>query len=404
MSYELPVAPAHVAPELNLLCLALHRKPSPDDRISFAALVRACVDWPKVVAAAWRHSLSSLVLRGLQACGAGVPNEVINELRRKHAQSAGRSLAQLNEVARLTDSFEQAGIPMLVFKGVALSEQLYGDPFFRSANDIDLIVDPARLRAAGDLLIAGGYRRIGRGNSKREFEAYRRHFKELEYVNETASVYVELHHRLTNNVGLLRCDFQDLWRARDRIRVAGVQVATLPRDMLSVYLCVHGVMHGWQRLAWLTDFAATLQGPNAVENAVAQAEKFGLVPLMLHCLALAHVWLGTQIPEKYLRAAVATRQGRTLNRVLAALFSGWFLCGTPPTRAARWKKTWLVRLYGSLAKLDGRYWRAQLAHELYWRGLLARELPERLYLRYWPWPERCFGWPFRLTRRHRETL
>lgn len=392
------LSPADFGPEFQLLSLAARWQPGAEEVIALAKLVAAGPDWAKVVAAAPRHGVSSLILAGLQSCGAAVPPEVLSRLRQQKTLSVARALAQQREIARLVRSFSEAGIPVLVLKGMLLSQQLYGDPFLRSARDIDLMVAPEQFAPASALLMANGYRPVGRAYSERELEVYRRRIKEIEYVNATAKVHVEMHDRLFDNDNLLICDFHSLWSARHEISVGGEAALTLPRGLLPVYLCVHGALHGWQRLMWLTDFAASLRGENAVEAALAQAEKSGLRPLMLHAFALSHLWLGTAVPDALLRAAVSTRQGRALNRVLAALFSASFLRTAPPTRVDRWRRIWLLRAYTYLAKFDFRYWRGQLARDLIsptdWELL---PLPERLF---WLYPLiRPFGWLLRGPRR-----
>jgi hypothetical protein len=372
----------------------LRREANVEDRAVLADVVTAGPDWLTVAAVARRHRVSSPILAGLQACGAPLPPDALSALRPQSVRSARRGLSQVKEIARLARNFERAGIPMLVLKGAVLSEQLYGDPILRSARDIDLLVAPEQFVAADDLLIAEGYRHTGRDYSKREFEAYRRRIKDLDYVNDATRVRLELHHRLTDNQNLLACDFQFLHDTGDQVVIAEAPVHTLPRQTLPLYLCVHGASHGWHRLIWLADFAGSLRGPAAAEAAFEQAENYGLGPLMLHTLALAHIWLGTPVPKDLLRDAGSTRQGRALNRVLAALFSGTFLRATPRTRADRWRNIWLLRAYTYLAKLDFRYWRSQLARDLVspadW-GML--QLPERLF---WLYPLlRPFGWLFR---------
>ena len=394
MDYELPRSPIDFGPELHLLCLALRRQASAKDRAALADLVAAGPDWTAVAAEAQRHRVSSLVLAGLQACGASLPPEALNELRRESVRGARRALAQINEIARLGRSFEKAGIPLLVLKGAILSQQLYDDAVLRSARDIDLLVAPEQFAVADELLIAEGYRHTGRDYSRRELDAYRRRIKDLDYINNTTGVRLELHHRLTDNQNLLPGDFQRLCRTAEKIIIAQVPVLTLPRDILPVYLCVHGASHGWHRLIWLADFAGSLPNPAAAQASLALAEKFGLGALMLHALALSYVWLGTPVPQDLLRAAGSTHQGRALNRVLAALFSGTFLQGTPRTRGERWRNIWLLRAYTYLAKLDFGYWRSQLARDLVspadWDML---PLPERLF---WLYPLlRPFGWLLR---------
>ncbi len=389
----LPV-PAQIAPSLHLLLLAVRDAAGSDIAAALDTAIGETRNWQAFTEAAARHSLSSLALRGLRSQGARITDSALDRLRQQSMRSSGRALAQLNEIARLTSLFERAGIPLLFLKGAVLSQQLYGDPCARSANDVDILVDPAQLDAAHALLTAEGYRQAGHAYSASEFAMHRRHIKDMEYVNESAGVLLELHHRLSDNPRLLPCEFAALYRHRAGVQAGAIHADTLPPDLLPLYLCVHGASHGWRRLIWLVDFAAVLQDPGAAERALQAADRFGLRPLMLHGLLLSHLWLGTALDDRHLQAAIASRHVRILNRISTALMTQCFDPTVASANKPNFKQTWLTRCYVYLAKRDWSYWRSQLGREFIspadWAWL---QLPERLFPLYTPY--RLVGWFFR---------
>src|SRR5574338_600535 len=78
----------------------------------------------------------------------GLPGPVREQVLAGGRANAMRQLrrhAALREIAR---SLEEAGIPLIVLKGMALAYLAYPDPFCRSMSDIDLFVPRADLERA----------------------------------------------------------------------------------------------------------------------------------------------------------------------------------------------------------------------------------------------------------------
>jgi hypothetical protein len=389
-----------VTPEFRLFCLALRRPQRAGDIAMLEEALAARPDWQAILAGVRRHRVGPLLLERLQACrSANLPGEVVDALRRDAIDAATRSLAQTAEVARLARLLAEAGIPLLVLKGVVLSAQLYGDPALRNPRDIDLLVDPARFADAAALLIGSGYRRCDPLLSPRQEAAQRRWLKDAAFEHMASGVHVELHHRLADNPVLFPGDFAELWEGREETAVAGATIATLPRRLLPFYLGVHGAAHGWFELRWLVDLAALLEAPDAADEAVATADKAGLAAPMLHGLLLAHDWLGAPVGESLLARARADRHVRRLHFIVAHLYRGAAWHELPPRGSLRGLlrySLWL-RLYGYALKPGWRYWRYQAAREFIvpadWAAL---RLPDRWF---WLFPVlRPVGWLMRRRR------
>jgi Uncharacterised nucleotidyltransferase len=374
------------ASDFRLFCVALRRPLGSDDAAALRDAIAAGPDWDAILAGARRHRVAPLLLAGLQGCGSTrVPEHVLAELRRLTVAVARRSLAQAAEAARLARAFAEAGLRVLALKGVVLSAQLHGDGVPRDSRDIDLLADPDQFAAAEATLAAAGYRYVAEAKTPRQTAAYRHALKDLQFVHTATGAPVELHHRLNDNPNLLATDFDALWRERAEIRIGDAAVATLGRALLALYLMVHGAGHGWERLVWLTDFAAALRAPGAVERAIASAEAAGLATAMLHAVSLAHDWLAVPVGAQHLARAHADAKVARLDRLLAHLYAGGAWHEMPPrgswakfARASIWQ-----RLYRLSLKANARYLASQLGREWFtpadWDSV---RLPDGLFFLY----------------------
>src|SRR5581483_446505 len=73
----------------------------------------------------------------------------------------GRVALQLRRraaAAEVVDTLQGAGVPLIMFKGFALAEEVYGDLSARAFGDCDILVRPEAVAEAADRLGALGYR------------------------------------------------------------------------------------------------------------------------------------------------------------------------------------------------------------------------------------------------------
>ena len=390
----------NLGPEFRLLCLALRRPQSVDDGRQMRELAAEIGDWKLIVAGARRHRVSSLVLAGLRAChGLQLPANVLVELQQLSLANVRRGLVQAAEIGRLCQTFADARIPVLALKGEALAVQLYGETGWRTARDIDLLVDPAQFGRAQAALIDAGYRQRPKGRSPRQEAAYLRLIKEVEFRHEATDGLVELHHRLTANPYLHPADFDELWTQREEVRLGDRSFATLPRHRLSLYLCAHGADHAWARLQWLVDFASAIQQSQDIESVIEASDEAGLKPVLLHALALAHELLGLVVEERWLAAHRHSAIGRRLDWLLARQYAAADWHDAAPKRALRY--AFWERLYRLSLKPDWRYRATQVQQDWFcpsdWDSV---PLPEALT---WLYPfVRPWGWLLRRLPRLRQ--
>src|ERR1700730_11239914 len=124
--------------EMRLLLACARWPPSAED----AANVRtgaadSAVDWQQFLVLCMHHRVAPLAYRALTNSGAAIPPAVASELRKAATDNAVNAFRYLAETSRLCSLLQQAGVPVRVLKGVALSQRVFRDPSLRDVGDID---------------------------------------------------------------------------------------------------------------------------------------------------------------------------------------------------------------------------------------------------------------------------
>ena len=229
-------------------------------------LLQACLGGPELAAsafAAWRarvdvfkldhgsNRLMALLYRNLERAGVRSPeHDVLKGNWRYHWYLNRR---RLRDFAALQAGLKEAGIPVAGLKGLPLAAFYYADLGVRPMADLDVLVPRDQAQAAGEWLIAQGYRSvwgrvdavIAKGNGG-------------EFVKEGTSV-VDLHWGVLHDC---QSEWSDaaFWSGRVTRSFEGLEVSMLrPEDQI-VHLCAHGMR--WSPvspLRWLADVAAVVR-------------------------------------------------------------------------------------------------------------------------------------------------
>jgi hypothetical protein len=168
------------------------------------------------------------------------------------------------------------------------------------------------------LLKAAGYRqaRPTAEISAAQFALWRTYGKDMEWYHDAKRIDLELHWRLTELSSLLSAppDFSAL-RAVQVTPTA--DVSTLPAQELFIYLCVHGAVHGWNRLKWLADVHALLanQADGIIEGYYAAAAAQGAERAVGQALLLCAEHFNFRLPKRLAATICASRVTTALARI-----------------------------------------------------------------------------------------
>jgi hypothetical protein len=222
------------------------------DPLDDDALSQRCTevsDWRALVKQADRHGVIGLLDRALTASTFRPEPEIRDAFRRRAAVqrlSQRRFAEVLDEILR---ALAGAGVEVVVLKGPVLGERLYGEASLRVSSDLDLMVAPQALAAAAATLDGLGFRT----EAIPEDAAVRgHHVKAL----RTDSPVVELHHRLSANLGVLIPSEEFLMRSLPHRTAQGADCRVLAVEDELFYLVLHAAEHLFARLAWLVDIKA----------------------------------------------------------------------------------------------------------------------------------------------------
>lgn len=212
-----------------------------DDRRRAERLCGKVSDWNLFASLAVRHGVAALVWRNLSDLG----------LSDRVTESAGKTLegAMLKTIARVTyitsaaveiiRALGNAGIRVLMLKGLALEHSVYGSRGLRQMSDADLLVSPGDALLARDVIASLGYE-----SRPLKSPLYRR--IELDLGNHLPEMHrggisVDLHHRLFGAMGTALTE--EAVNAPGTVTAAGTACNVLPPRVSFLSLVAHLQKH-----------------------------------------------------------------------------------------------------------------------------------------------------------------
>ena len=202
---------------------------------------------------------------------------------------------RLRELASLVGELDGDGIPVILLKGVALAENVYGNVGLRPMVDTDILVQRRNVVAALAVLQRCGYRQVGMEITPGATLAYE---NEILLRKEGNSVgQIELHWSLFDSPYYQRrLPETTIWGTAELIALENRTAYQLSPEWTLLHLCGHlAFHHQGTGLLWWNDvaellyrFANRIQWPEVM--AQAQAAHLTLA-LKLVLLTAADIWL-----------------------------------------------------------------------------------------------------------------
>jgi hypothetical protein len=237
------------------LCLVLARgRLTSEGRARALELLSTPLRWPVIMERARSHQIFPLVYRTLSDLGfSGVPEAIQSGLRNQYLANALRNQLLAEELARVLSLLGDAGIPVTPLKGVPLALSLFGDLAARVCGDIDILVPPADVVRAIDLILASGYRdEISHPYFSKLALRHGRHFSVVR-ESRGISFVLEVHWILVQHSSKNAEAVRHLWAETRPQTFFEVPARSLSPEWEFLYLCMHAADHDWQVLKWLVD-------------------------------------------------------------------------------------------------------------------------------------------------------
>ncbi|WP_226001625.1 nucleotidyltransferase family protein [Paenibacillus sp. BJ-4] len=311
--------------ELTLLLSLLQKDAAPWQQTFIAAHIYE-LDWARLLRLADHHRVVPLIYLELKKLNHPViPSQLLGSLQAQYHRNTLRMLHLQAEAVRLTKLLMAHGIRVLILKGPALAQQLYGDVSLRTSKDVDLLIAPNDMDEAEHWIREAGYE--SKSGEARVLGSWKWKDHHTSFLHLQKRVEVELHWRLHPDASG-EPSFDELWNRRqfsepagasrrvqstsaDNMTAMATSTYTLGCEDQFMYLSAHGARHGWFRLRWLIDIDRLAVRAVDWEALLLLLRRYGGLPAGGQAWTLAAALLGTPIPEP-MRPISATRQAHRL--------------------------------------------------------------------------------------------
>ena len=201
--------------------------------------------WAQLQHMARQHRLEPLLHEAVRSGNhaAIIPGDVAKRWAAAYRDSVMRTLAVKAALIRVSAILAKAGIGYAALKGARLAWHGYAHPALRPMRDLDILVSPARARAAFEALSDHGFT-LSNSNRTPIDEALEaaKHLPGL--CDPATGTHVELHLRLFEhleaaNAGALLANPDGLLANLDWLELGGQQIAFLPPTETLLHLIVH---------------------------------------------------------------------------------------------------------------------------------------------------------------------
>jgi hypothetical protein len=190
-----------------------------------------------------------------------VPEEERTRLEAVRKRTAMNHLRGLAQLRFLRDTFDDAGIPWLVVKGPTLATPVHGASDLRWYGDLDVVVPPRQLEGALTALEARGCETLDRN-----WRLIHAEMKGEVHVRLPMGTELDLHWHLLNDLrprGAFSVPIPALFERSQQLDVGGIEVPTLDPADTVVYVVLHMMLSGADRLVWVKDLERLLALPSA---------------------------------------------------------------------------------------------------------------------------------------------
>ena len=274
------------------------------------------VDWREAYAVGGYHRALPLIYSHVREWA---PADVVGALRAYMQSRAVNVLFLGSEMARIAQRFDEAGVPLLTFKGPSLAEA-YGGTARRPYVDNDLLIAPGDFGRASALLADLGF--STRRRSSLQQTGYLHVHGEATFSRVVGPLVstVDLHTRLVPLGYPYHGPFSALCERSRMLDLAGVEVPTFSWDDLFLALAVNALKDQWNRLRLATDLAETAPFVEDWAVILDRAERTRCRRALNLGVLVSEGAVGATFPEPVLAAARADgRAVRLAERVLARL-------------------------------------------------------------------------------------
>jgi hypothetical protein len=286
----------------------------------FAELVaHEHIEWNRVFLKAIRHKMLAFMQRAIAERAETKRMAATSTLASMNRRLAMYTLDRAERLKAIVSRMSDDGITVVPYKGIAISQQLYGNIAMRPPGDIDIVVLPKDARHAKEIILEMGYHLSFPIDEDAQDYRLRNRYCE-EFIGH-GGVDVELHWAFTNQDIRFSIDMDGLFGRLETIDVAGMPMKAFSKPDLLLILAVHGAKHHWECLEYILQIAVIVRDTPEMDwdGVFDHARETGAYRKVLLALRLAHELLGAPLPPDVEQRVYADRRVASVARQVPTL-------------------------------------------------------------------------------------
>ena len=254
------------------------------------------LDWGAVLTSASSHRLFPALHAALQGRN-DVPASIQSALNARFLAHNRRVLRFSAALSAILRQFAAAEIEVILHKGPALAQHLYGDSSMREFGDLDLLVHAKNVARACAALRELGFQPHLELTLPQE-RAYVRAGYEYAFASSLGPNIIELQWQILPRFYALAFQPDELFRRSVEIEFEGQRARMLCDEDLLLTLCAHAAKHCWAQLGMVRDIATLARQPLEWSWIIGEAKRLGIVRILTVSLVLGRNLLGVDLPPQ----------------------------------------------------------------------------------------------------------
>jgi len=299
-------------PEDKLLLLCCRTEIGDKERNELTRIEINKIDWGCFLEKAREEGISPIVylmLPGIAIDKNILPDYVTDELKKDYYLTAKKNILTLNALGNILDVLNKAGLKVIVLKGAALAETVYGNLALRPMSDVDLLVKKEDLYRINEQLNGLGYFPTDR--SVDDVDLSSTYLTSLDYRNplgNSPSLHIHWHFvnsTIPNESYMRQIKMEDIWRDAVRTNIANSETWVMSPHHLIIHLAEHAlrVTHSLSKLSYFCDIDRSINYYMKVLDwnlLVRDTIRFNLNKMVYTTLYFSRYFIEAKIPEDVL--------------------------------------------------------------------------------------------------------
>ncbi|CRI63023.1 conserved hypothetical protein [Thiocapsa sp. KS1] len=295
------------------------------------------IDWNLFLTLGEHHDLVPLLFSGLEhAPTERLPQSLMPFLRGHFQANHLRNRLALQCFLGAEAALAEAGIPVLMLKGLALATTVYEHLAARQFGDVDLLIPEKQVAQARDIVERLDYRPVYPPNMLRDLNVqrltpnqervYSAYYHELTLQSQDALFQLDMHWALVPRHFPIISDCRAIWQDARRTTYGGRTLSVLSTELQVIHTCIHAAKDRWRKLKWVVDLDRIVRtnsrrGREQLdwERLAWYAKAWKSRRMLSTGLGLARRLLETPVPEPVSRLLINDASETDLSAVLETL-------------------------------------------------------------------------------------